>query len=134
MVEAAARATGCAHEATFSGYSGTLRNNPVLAERFALHMDAYGAPGGPPDPQIGLTDMGNVSHVCPTIHPSLAICEPGIPKHSPAFREQARTVQADAVTLLAATLVAQVAYQLLADPSRVDAAWRAFRAADPGRP
>jgi metal-dependent amidase/aminoacylase/carboxypeptidase family protein len=129
MVEAAAQATGCTHEATFSGYSATIRNNPVLAEGFARHMDAYGVPGGPPDPQIGSTDMGNVSHVCPTIHPSLAICEPGIPKHSPAFRERARTVRADEVTLLAATLVAQVAYELLADPARVEAAWRAFHAA-----
>jgi len=134
MVEAAARATGCAHEAAFSGYSATLRNNPVLAERFALHMDGYGVPGGPPDPQIGSTDMGNVSHVCPTIHPSLAICEPGIPKHSVAFRERAGSVRADEVTLLAATLVAQVAYELLLDPARVEAAWRAFHAAGPGGP
>jgi len=31
------------------------------------------------------------------------------------------------VTLLAATLVAQTAYELFADPSLVETAWRAFR-------
>jgi len=133
MVEAAARATGSTHETTLSGYSATLENNAVLAERFAAHMVAYGVPSGPPDAQIGSTDMGNVSHVCPTIHPSLAICEPGVPKHSIAFRERARTARADEVTLLAATLVAQVAYELLADPARVEAAWDAFRATGGGR-
>lgn len=92
-----------------------------------------GVPSGPPDAQIGSTDMGNVSHVCPTIHPSLAICEPGVPKHSIAFRERARTARADEVTLLAATLVAQVAYELLVDPARVEAAWDAFRATGGGR-
>jgi amidohydrolase len=130
LIEAAAGATGCSHETSFSGLSSTMRNNPVLAERFALHMAAYGLPGGPPDTQIGSTDMGNVSQVCPTIHPSLAICERGVPKHSIAFRELARTPRADEVTLVAATLVAQVAYELLADPPRVAAAWQAFHAAE----
>jgi hypothetical protein len=34
---------------------------------------------------------------------------------------------ADETTLLAATLVAQVAYELFADPALVEAAWREFR-------
>jgi len=37
------------------------------------------------------------------------------------------TPRADATTLLAATLVAQTALDLLADPSLVEAAWREFR-------
>ena len=38
-----------------------------------------------------------------------------------------RTPRADETTLLAATLVAQTAYELFADPLLVDAAWREFR-------
>jgi amidohydrolase len=131
MVEAAGRATGCEHEVLFSGYTGSMKNNLVLAERFAAHMAAYGIPNGPPDSQMGSTDMGNVSQVCPAIHPNLAICDPGVPRHSIEFREQAISLRADEITLLAATLIAQVAYELLADPSLVEKAWQEFRAGSP---
>ncbi len=71
--------------------------------------------------------MGNVSYVLPTIHPTLAICDHGVPWHSIESREAAATPRADEATLLAATLVAQTALDLLADPSLVEAAWREFR-------
>ena len=53
--------------------------------------------------------MANVSWVCPTIHPDLAICDEGVPGHSILFRDAAATPRADETTLLAATLVAQTA-------------------------
>ena len=73
--------------------------------------------------------MGNVSQVVPTIHPSIAICAAGVPGHSIEFREAAASPRGDEVTLLAATLVAQTAYELFADPALVEAAWAEFRAA-----
>ncbi len=75
----------------------------------------------------GSTDMGNVSWVVPTIHPDLSIAPEGTAGHSLAFRDAAATPRADETTLLAATLVAQTAWDLLADPSLVKAAWREFR-------
>ena len=75
----------------------------------------------------GSTDMGNVSWVCPTIHPDLAICDEGMPGHSILFRDAAATPRAARRTLLAAILVAQTAYDLYADPELVAAAWREFR-------
>ena len=74
-----------------------------------------------------ITDMGNVSWVCPTIHPDLAICEEGVAGHSIAFREAAVSPQADETTLLAATLIAQTAVDLFLDPALVKRAWAAFR-------
>jgi aminobenzoyl-glutamate utilization protein B len=68
-----------------------------------------------------------VSWVCPTIHPELAMAPEGTPGHSILFRDAAVLPQADETTLLAATLVAQTAYELFADPSLMAAAWRAFR-------
>jgi amidohydrolase len=127
MVEAAGRATGCEFEVTFSGYTGSMKNNLVLADRFAAHMVAYGVDNGPPDTQMGSTDMGNVSQVCPAIHPNLAICEPGVARHSIEFRERAITPRADETALLAATLIAQVAYEVLADPLLVQKTWEEFR-------
>jgi len=71
--------------------------------------------------------MGNVSWVCPTIHPELAIVDEGTAGHSILFRDAAATPRADETTLLAATLVAQIAYELFAEPDLLAAAWREFR-------
>ena len=128
MAEAAALATGTTVEVSYSGLATTMRNNLVLAERFRANMGAYGIADMGEDPTAGSTDMANVSWVCPTIHPDLAICEPGVPGHSTRFRDAAITPRADDTTLLAATLVAQTAYDLFADPALVQAAWREFRA------
>ena len=80
-------------------------------------MNAYGIEEMGDDPNAGSTDMGNVSWVCPTIHPDLSIAPEGTPGHSILFRDAAVTPHADEVTLLAATLVAQTAYDLFADPA-----------------
>jgi hypothetical protein len=47
--------------------------------------------------------------------------------HSIESRDAAATPRAGETTLLAATLVAQTALDLLADPVLVEAAWREFR-------
>ena len=128
MCEAAALATGTSVEVTFSGGATTMRNNRVLAERFRVNMAAYGIEDMGDDPNSGSTDMANVSWVCPTIHPDLAICDEGVPGHSVLFRDAAATPRADETTLLAATLVAQTAVELFSDPALVEAAWAEFRA------
>ena len=128
MCEAAALATGTTVEVTVSGGATTMRNNRVLAERFRANMAAYGIADMGDDPNAGSTDMANVSWVCPTIHPDLAICDEGVPGHSILFRDAAATPRADETTLLAATLVAQTAIELFCDPALVDAAWAEFRA------
>ena len=130
MAEAAALATGTTVEVTYSGGATTMRNNGVLAERFRANMGAYGIEDQGDDPNSGSTDMANVSQVCPTIHPDLAICEEGVPGHSILFRDAAAMPRADETTLLAGLLVAQTAYELFQDPALVEAAWAAFRADD----
>jgi metal-dependent amidase/aminoacylase/carboxypeptidase family protein len=127
MAEAAARATGTTVDVTYSGRATTMRNNGPLAARFRANMAAYGVDDMGDDPNAGSTDMANVSWVCPTIHPDLAICDEGVAGHSTAFRDAAATPRADETTLLAATLVAQTAVDLYLDPALVEAAWAAFR-------
>ena len=128
MAEGAALATGTTVEVTFSGGSTTLRTNRVLADIFRANMAAYGIDDMGPDPSAGSTDMGNVSWVCPAIHPDLAICDVGVPGHSTAFRDAAASPKADETTLLAATLIAQTAVDLFLDTGAVEAAWAEFRA------
>ena len=127
MCEAAAQATDTTVAVTVSGRATTMRNNQVLADRFRANMGAYGIVDQGDDLNAGSTDMANVSWVCPTIHPDLAIAPEGTPGHSVLFRDAAATPRADDTTLLAATLIAQTAYDLFADPAVVEAAWQEFR-------
>ncbi len=126
LAEAAALATETTVEVTFSGGAKTMKQNRLLEQRWVENAAAYGIVDEGPDPNSGSTDMGNVSWVCPTIHPDLAIADEGTPGHSIRFRDAAATPRADETTLLAATLVGQVAYELFADPQLVEAAWRDF--------
>jgi len=127
IAEGAALATGTTVEVVFSGGATTMKQNRTLEARWVANAAAYGVEDEGPDPSSGSTDMGNVSWVCPTIHPELSIAPPGTPGHSTLFRDAAATPKADETTLLAATLVAQTAYELFADPALVKAAWREFR-------
>ncbi|HEY8988932.1 MAG TPA: hypothetical protein VIM39_07900, partial [Candidatus Limnocylindrales bacterium] len=127
LAEAAAMATETTVDVTFSGGATTMKPNATLEARWIAHAAAYGIEDQGPDPNSGSTDMANVSWVCPTIHPDLAIAPEGTPGHSILFRDAAATPRADETTLLAATLVAQTAYDLFTDPALLEAAWRDFR-------
>ena len=87
--EAAGRATGCDVEITYEGEPYIdLVTNPVMAGLFAANCAANGRPMptwaeiGPEG--AGSTDMGNVSHVVPSIHPSLAIDTEAV-NHQPEY-------------------------------------------------
>ena len=127
MAEAAATASGTTVEIVFSGGAKSMKQNPGLEARWVANAAAYGIVDQGPDPNSGSTDMANVSWVCPTIHPELAIADEGTPGHTILFRDAAVTPRADNATLLAATLVAQTAYELFADPALVESAWQEFR-------
>jgi amidohydrolase len=127
LVDAAALATDTTADVTFSGGAMTMKPNATLERRWVANAAAYGVVDEGPDPNSGSTDMGNVSWVCPTIHPDLSIAPPGTPGHSTAFRDAAATPIADRTTLLAAILVAQTAVDLFTDPELVAAAWQEFR-------
>ncbi len=130
LVNGAAAATGTSAEVTFSGGATTMKQNITLEARWVANAAAYGIVDQGPDANSGSTDMGNVSWVCPTIHPEIAIAPEGTPSHSIQFRDAAATPAADATTLLAATLVAQVAYELFVDRDLLAAAWRDFHGED----
>lgn len=127
LCDAAAMASDTTVEVVFSGGSRTMKTNRVLADRWVANAAAYGIEDQGEDASVGSTDMTNVSWVCPTIHPDLAIAPFPTPGHSILFRDAAATPVADETTLMAATLVAQTAFDLFADPALVSAAWAEFR-------
>jgi amidohydrolase len=127
LCEAAALAAGVEVEVEFSGYAGTMKHNHVLADRWVANAEAYGITDEGMDATSGSTDMANVSWRLPAIHPDLAITDTSTPGHSTEFRDAAARPRADRTVLLASTLVAQTALDLLLDPSLVERAWNEFR-------
>jgi amidohydrolase len=128
IAQGAAIAADCTVEVVPSALYSTMNDSHVLQELFRANMVAHGVKEDPYDfTRLGSSDMGNVSHVVPTIHPYLAICDEGVAGHSTAFRDAAVTPRADETTLMAVTLIAETAYDLFTDPQLVDAAWREFR-------
>jgi amidohydrolase len=127
IAKGAALATDTEVEVAFSGGATTMKTNRALADRWVANAAAFGIQDQGHDPSYGSTDMGNVSWVVPAIHPDLAIAAEGTPGHSTAFRDAAATARADETTLLAATLVAQTAWDVLSDPVLVEAIRSEFR-------
>ncbi len=127
MCEAAASASDAEVEVEFSGGASTMNHNRTLAERWVANAEAYGVRDEGLDPASGSTDMANVSWVVPAIHPELSIVDRPTPGHTIEFRDASARPLADRTTLLAATLVAQTAVDLLSDPALVEAAWAEFR-------
>jgi amidohydrolase len=93
--EAAATATGCRLELEAIGHPyDDLRSNPVLVDLYQQNSTALGRPllrgSDIPASMAGSTDMGNVSKVIPSIHPTLSIdCYPVV-NHQKDFA--ARTI------------------------------------------
>ncbi|MDQ3879868.1 MAG: M20 family metallopeptidase [Chloroflexota bacterium] len=132
MADAAAVSTGCTVTYVESSRNRcrTMLNNPTLLRLFRQHLAAAGWEDGPIDPNAGSTDMGNVSHELPTIHPMLAIAPEGTPGHSRQFSEYAAGPRGDEAMLVAARVLAATAVDLLRQPNLVAEAWAAFRSAE----
>jgi amidohydrolase len=97
---AAATATGCTHEVTPRGHTYTdLRSSPVMVGVFNANAAALGREmgrGADQDPSAaGSTDMGNVSHVLPTIHPMLSIDSLPWVNHQKEFADHTLTPAGD---------------------------------------
>ncbi|MBP2370354.1 M20 family metallopeptidase [Pseudonocardia parietis] len=116
--EAGALATGCELDTAPScpDYAD-LRPDPELLRIYRSHAEALGRtfPELPAGGMVGAaTDMGNVSHVVPTIHPMLGLdCAPAV-NHQPEFADACRTPTADRAVLDGAVAMARTAADLAA--------------------
>jgi len=64
-----------------------MKNNATLAGLFKQNLESLGRQVEAFDPRFGFgsTDMGNVSQVVPSIHPTIAIASPEVLIHTPEF-------------------------------------------------
>jgi amidohydrolase len=136
MARAAADATGCTVELHMDPLNRcrTMLNNPTLLGIWRRHLADAGIADDPIDPNAGSTDMANVSHEVPTIHPYLAIAPRGTPGHSREFAAHAGGADGDAMLPKAIRVLAGTAIELLDDPALVERAWSELRAQGGGRP
>lgn len=129
IFQAAALATGCSVKLTFDEDPYTdLRNNSVLAGLFEANLRRIGIEPveAVPWENAGSTDMGNVSHVVPGLHPTLGIAPADVPGHSQAFLEASGSPRGYQAMSDAAKALAMTGADLLADPSLVDKAKAEF--------
>jgi metal-dependent amidase/aminoacylase/carboxypeptidase family protein len=101
-----------------------MRNNLTLARVFGEHLAAQGRTARETDPTSGAgsTDMGDVSHIVPSIHPYLAIVGEGQAMcHEHRFAAAAASEQGAQAALLAARAMAKTAIELLRSPALRDA-------------
>ena len=130
---AGAAAAGCTweHRVTMRTYADMV-DNPVLLDRFAAHAEALGRPLADPRATgaavTGSTDMGNVSHLVPSIHPVLKVSPPDVSIHSAAFTGHAGGPGGDAAAVDGARALAATVVDLWADPALLPDARAAFDA------
>jgi metal-dependent amidase/aminoacylase/carboxypeptidase family protein len=118
-------------EITASEGYRSLVNNMAMARRFGAHLSALGRTPAETDETVGAgsTDMGDVSHAVPSIHPWLAICDKGETTcHQHAFAASAGGDRGAAAMLAAAKAMAQTAADVLTDTGLREAVRREFEA------
>ena len=111
------------------GYYANMAPSTVLADLFDANLTALGREVQLPLPneRMGSTDMGNVSHVVPALHPYVTIAPDEVAGHSPEFRAASASPEGHAGLLDAAKALAMTAVDLFSNPELVDAAWEEHR-------
>ncbi len=119
-LEASAAATGCTctHSWQDVTYADMIDNGPMVSS-YVANAARLGRTVQDPlaigHPVVGSTDMGNVSYLVPSIHPMIKVADDGVPIHTAAFAEFARSERGDLAVLDGAKAMAMTVIDLWAD-------------------
>jgi amidohydrolase len=128
-VEAAALATGCRGVLTPGmGYHNIVPNE-AMAAAFERNLAQLGVEIQPasPEERMGSTDMGDVSHIVPSIHPYLAAAPEGVANHTVDFATAAGSPAGREAMLKAAKAMAMTCLDLFYSPGLLQQAKAEFR-------
>jgi amidohydrolase len=116
--EGAGKTVGCKLEYTISPGYKQIIPSPVLASLFTVNLESLGREIAELDPneRMGSTDMGDVSHIVPSIHPYLAIAPEKTAGHTLAFKEYCISDTGKSAMLDAAKALAMTAFDLFMHP------------------
>ncbi|GJJ72272.1 hypothetical protein EMPS_04629 [Entomortierella parvispora] len=131
IIEASADATGCTVKITREMEYLPMPNNEHMASRYTEYMTGLGVHYRPREEQerqpSGSTDMGNVGHYLPGLHPGFNIValngttDPDISNHSIKFTAQAKTEVAHLASLRSAKGLAMTGLDVLIEPGFAEA-------------
>lgn len=121
--QAGAVATGCSHQvAQVSPVYAELKPDDWLADAYRAAVTELGrtplAPEAERRRRIGSTDMGNVTHALPAIHPTTAIDCGDAVNHQPEFATACATASADRAVLDGALAMAWTAIAAATDDTQ----------------
>ncbi|MGW0606163.1 amidohydrolase [Streptomyces sp. NPDC002640] len=119
-LEAAALATGAEIELTPHGADfADLRQDEFLTAAYTRAARALGRdPVDRRNEVMASTDMGNVSHVLPALHPTIGYDTGGALHHTEPFARHGNSPGADRAVVDAATALAHVGVELATDPGQ----------------
>ena len=119
-LEAGALATGCTAEIRWAKADYLdLKTSMPLARSYETNMRALGRDFFPlekmPSGTAGSTDMGNVSHRVPSIHPMISCAPPNVVIHNPEFARWAGSELGDKACIDGAKALAMTAIDYMTD-------------------
>lgn len=134
-LEAGAAAAGCTVDIAWKhpAFANMVDNEPLL-DRYRRNLARTGRIAREPDGAsqvVGSTDMGNISHIVPSIHPMIAVSPPTVTIHTEEFARYAAAPEGDQAVLDGARAMAATVVDLWADDTalaEVSAALAAARA------
>jgi metal-dependent amidase/aminoacylase/carboxypeptidase family protein len=117
--EAGALSTGCRLEMQWVSDYLDLKTNWPMANAFAKNFEALGRELTPlssiPPGFAGSTDMGNVSHRVPSIHPMIGVAPAHVIIHNAEFARWAASDKGDAAVIDGAKSLAHTALDLMCE-------------------
>ena len=129
--QAGAVATGAQFKYTVDDGLAEIIPNRAIARAFAENWRVIGVEVHEPRPneRMGSTDMGDVSHALPALHPYIEIVPDGTPGHSVEMRAASNSPVGHAGLLDAAKGLAMTTIDLLCDENLMQQVKREFDAA-----
>lgn len=137
-LESGAHACGCTvhHEWDANPYADMVTNNNLSA-MYIANASTTGRtvqlPGTQGRRVVGSTDMGNISHLVPSIHPMIASAPSGTAIHTTAFERESRTQLADQAVIDGAKIMAMTAIDYWTSPAQRAAISAEFAATNADR-
>ncbi|XP_064462433.1 xaa-Arg dipeptidase-like [Ornithodoros turicata] len=129
-INAGAEATGCVVKFTKDNSIDPVVTNAALAKLYKSSAEQLGVQFDDDNPDVvhfvASSDMGNVCHTVPSIHPIYRIKADG-PNHTPEFTEAAGQPSAQEPTLVAAKAMALTALELFRKPQLLPAIKEGFK-------
>lgn len=137
-LESGAHACGCSvtHDWIGAAYADMVTNN-TMGTMYAHNALRLGRTVTDPRQGghrvVGSTDMGNVSHLVPSIHPMIASAPSGTSIHTRQFAQFSRSPMADKAVVDGAKAMAMTAIDYWTSPERQLAVTAEFDAANPDK-